>query len=167
MTCSTKKPSNPCILHAHFSEKHGLVLWVLGSFQSKASLEEPLLCVNSSSLRHAFMTETPGARDWLGEGADSWTGQLGDNKDQKSLVHHSTRHMLIGAALDSGQGWKIHPAFLFTAFVTISLCFFSWDLSRENPKPFQYGTVTESEAVRKNRHLEIMQSSPSLLLKLP
>ena len=80
------------------------------------------------------MTETPGARDWLGERADSWTAQLGDNKDQKSLRHYSACHMLIGAALDSGQGWKIHPVFLFTGFVTISVCFFLWGLSRENPQ---------------------------------
>lgn len=80
------------------------------------------------------MTETPGARDWLGEGADSWTGQLGDNKDQKSLPHYSARHLLIGAALDSGQGWKIRPVFLFTGFVKISVCFFCGDCLGKIPR---------------------------------
>ena len=34
-----------------------------------------------------------------------------------------TRHMLIGAPLDAGQGWKILFASLFTGLVTIRLCF--------------------------------------------
>lgn len=73
--------------------------------------------------------------------------------------------MLIGATLDAGQGWKILFVPPFTGFVTVRLCFLSWDLSQENPKLFQQGAATESQTIRINRHLQATESSPSILFK--
>lgn len=80
--------------------------------------------------------------------------ELGDKKDQRSWVHHPSLIALIGATLDSDRAWKFRPAPPFTSFVTISLCLLCWDLSQENPGPFQDGVFTQSQATGMNRHPE-------------
>lgn len=74
--------------------------------------------------------------------------------------------MLIGATLDSDRAWKFRPAPPFTSFVTICLCLLCWDLSQENPGPFQYGVITQSQAPGVNRHPE-NAVGPCVLLRLP
>lgn len=113
------------------------------------------------------MTETPGARAWLGEGADAGPGQHGDNKDQKSPACHVILHSSHGdgAALDAGQGWKVLFVPPFIGFVTIRLCVLLWDGSQENPKLVQPGAATELQTVRFNRHLQATESSHSILSK--
>lgn len=108
------------------------------------------------------MTETPGARAWLGEGADAGPGQHGDNKDQKSPARHVILHSSHGdgAALDAGQGWKV----LFVPPFN-RLCVLLRDGSQENPKLVQPGAATESRTVRFNRHLQATESSHSILSK--
>lgn len=146
MTCSTKRPSHtltPSLREAWLSTCD------VDGFQSKGPIAGP----DSSSLRHTFMTETPGARAWLGEWADSWVGQLGDNRDQKSNgASLLTHHMLIRVTWDSGQGWKTHPALPFTGFVTISLCFLCWNMSQENPNH------SNREQSQSHRHASCLSS---------
>ena len=64
--------SPPSAPYPHFSGKHGLVLGTLAIFRAEP-VRGTRVCPDSSSLRHTFMTETPGARAWLGVHADSWT----------------------------------------------------------------------------------------------
>lgn len=86
-------------------------------------------------------------------------------KSPQYVTSFSTRHMLIGAALNAGQGWKVLFVPPFIGFVTICLCVLLWDFSQENPKLVQPRAATERQTVRINRHLQATESSPSILFK--
>lgn len=81
-----------------------------------------------SSLTHLY--------DW-----DPWSQGLAERRNRcwtwtRSKVSSTslvTRHMLIGATLDVGQGWKILFAPPFTGFVTNCLCFLTGIYLRRIP----------------------------------